>query len=189
MDILTYALIRSGSGGNGALTGLSTVSINNDRQLVFTLSDGTEVTSQDPIPAASESTIIDAITNNKVSVQQALDIPAALTETITSMKAITDVAVTSVAIPGVNGEDGLPVIFTVNNHELQLPLAGDGTIGLVKGASVSDPDDLDNIETENINKIYINDDGTMSIYALSVDRLYVDPEDDFVFGGQGADID
>ena len=146
------------------------------RQLVFTLSDGTEITSQDPIPAASESAIIDAITNNKVSVQQTLDIPAALTETITSMKAITDVAVTRVAIPGINGEDGLPVVFTINNHELQLPLAGDGTIGLVKGVSESASDE------DKENKISINEDGTMSVYTLNVNKLVQTDGEELIIG-------
>ncbi len=69
MDILTYALARKGGGsGNGALTGLQSITLDNQNRLVFDLGDGKTVTSEQPIPAASESAIIDAITNNKVAI-------------------------------------------------------------------------------------------------------------------------
>lgn len=181
MDILTYALARKNSGsGDGALTGLQGISINPDRQLVFDLGNGKTVTSDQPIPAAGENDIITAIINNQTVVQEALDIPAALKDTINAMKAITDVAVTSVTIPGLNGTNGEPI--AIIDHQLQLPLASENTPGLIKGASISNPDDLNNIETENINKIYVNNDGTMSVYTLNVNRLIQTKGDELVIG-------
>lgn len=183
MDILTYALARkSGGSGDGALTGLQGITLDNQNRLVFDLGDGKTVISDQSIPAASENDIVAAIVNNKDAVQATLEIPAALTDTIDAMKEITDAAVTSVTIPGLTDTNGDPVAFTITDHKLQLPLASDGIPGLVTGASISDPDDLDNIETENINKIYINNDGTMSVYTLNVNRLVQSANDELIMG-------
>lgn len=183
MDILTYVLARKGGGsGDGALTGLSNISLDSSNRLVFELSNGTIITSNQPIPAASEQAIVAAITNNKDIVQENLDIPAALNNTIAAMKEVTDAAVTSVTIPGLTDSNGQDVEFTIENHKLQLPLASGNVPGLVKGASVSNPNNLDNVETENINKIYINDDGSMSVYVLNVNRLVQTDDDELIMG-------
>ncbi len=92
------------------------------------------------------------------------------------MKNITDSAVTSVVIPEIVDEAGQPIIFTIENHELHLPLAGDGTIGLVKGVSESAS------EEDKENKISINEDGTMSVYTLNVNRLVQSEEDELIMG-------
>lgn len=90
MDILTYVLARKGSGGSGgdgALTGLSNVTIDEEtRKLIFTLSDGTEIISQNPIPAVTEGDILAAMDENVASIQNKLGIPAALNTTITEMQ-------------------------------------------------------------------------------------------------------
>ena len=193
MDILTYVLARKGSGGSGGdgvLTGLSNVTIDEEtRKLIFTLSDGTTITSQNPIPAVTEGDILTAMDENVASIQNKLGIPAALNTTITEIQDqiddLEDIVITDVgAIIGYD-ENGQPVIqnFPVVNNALQLPIASGNVVGLVRGVSESAS------EEEKENKIIINEDGTMSVYALNVNKLYVDPEDDFILGGYGADID
>ena len=186
MDILTYVLARKGGGGSsgdGALAGLSNVSIDEEtRKLVFTLSDGTEITSQNPIPAVTEGDILAAMDENVASIQNKLGIPAALNTTIAEMQnqidGLEDTVITDVgAIIGYD-ENNQPIIqnFPVVNNVLQLPMASGDIVGLVKGVSESAS------EEEKENKITINEDGTMSVYTLNVNRLVQSDDDELIMG-------
>ena len=188
MDILTYVLARKGGGsGNGALIGLKNISFDDQNRLVFKIEGKEEpIISQTPIPAASAESIRQALEDNPSAIRTALDIPEALTtQSSEDIQAITEKAITSVSLgKDANGED---IILQVaeNSHDLPLPLASGNSPGLVKGLSGPDynPEDPESeIDTENINKIYINEDGTMSVYALNVNKLYIAKDDEFIMG-------
>lgn len=183
MDILTYALARkSGGGGNGALTGLKNVSLDDQNRLVFEIEGKEEpIVSQTPIPAASAESIRQALENNPSAIRTALDIPEALTtQSYQDIQAIAEKAITSISLGG-----GDPITVTEGTHELPLPLANGNSPGLVKGLSGPDfnPEDPESeIDEGNINKIYINEDGTMSVYALNVNKLYIANGDELIMG-------
>lgn len=187
MDILTYALaLKSGGGGNGALTGLKNVSLDDQNRLVFEIEGKEEPFKTDPIPAASAESIRQALEDNPSAIRTALDIPEALTtQSYEDIQAITEKAITSVLLgKDANGEN-IVLQVAENSHDLPLPLASGNSPGLVKGLSGPDynPEDPESeIDTENINKIYINEDGTMSVYALNVNKLYIADGDEFVMG-------
>lgn len=187
MDILTYALARkSGGGGNGALTGLKNISLDDKNRLVFEIEGKEEpIVSQTPIPAASAESIREALVDNSNVIKTALDIPEALTtQSYQDIQAIVEKAVTSISL----GE-GDPLTVTEGTHDLPLPLASGNGPGLVKGISgpdfdpeTYDPKDPNTINKENINKIYIDNDGTMSVYAVNMNRLVQTNGDEFVIG-------
>ena len=187
MDILTYVLARKGGGsGDGALTGLSNISLDDQNRLVFEIKGKEEPFITAPIPAASAENIRQALANNPSAIRTALDIPEALTtQSYQDIQAITEKAITSVSLgKDTNGED-IVLQVAENSHDLPLPLASGNSPGLVKGLSGPDynPEDPESeIDTENINKIYINKDGTMSVYALNVNKLYIDKDDEFIMG-------
>ena len=188
MDILTYALaLKSGGGGNGALTGLKNISLDDQNRLVFEI-EGKEkpIISQTPIPAASAASIRQALEENPNAIRTALDIPEALTtQSYQDIQAITEKAITSVSLgKDANGEN-IVLQVAENSHDLPLPLASSNSPGLVKGLSGPDfdPEDPESkIDEGNINKIYINEDGTMSVYALNVNKLYIANDDELIMG-------
>lgn len=192
MDILTYALARKGGGGgNGALTGLKNVTLDDQNRLVFEIEGKKEpIVSQTPIPAASAESIRQALESNPNAIRTALDIPEALTtQSYQDIQAITEKAITSISLgKDDNGQD-IILQTTERSHELPLPLASGNSPGLVKGVSgfdfdpeTYDPKDPNTINKENINKIYINNDGTMSVYALNMNRLIQTGGDEFIIG-------
>ena len=77
-----------------------------------------------------------------------------------------------------NDENNQPIIqnFPVVNNVLQLPMASGDIVGLVKGVSESAS------EEEKENKITINEDGTMSVYTLNVNRLVQSDDDELIMG-------
>lgn len=187
MDLLTYALAKQGI-GSGALTGLTDIAINDDGQLVFTISGREEpIVTSTAIPAASSQDILDALSSHPDTIKQALDIPAALTnESYADIQDIVSQAVTSFNITIPNGEND-PIIITLSDrdsddpHSLTLPLATGDMPGLVRGISVSE-DPSEEEENENMNKILINEDGTMSIYSLNVNKLVQTEGEEMVIG-------
>ena len=192
MDILTYALARKcGGGGNGALTGLKNITLDDQNRLVFEIEGKEEpIVSQTPIPAASAESIRQALESNPNAIRAALDIPEALTtQSYQDIQAITEKAITSISLgKDDNGQD-IILQTTEGSHELPLPLASGNSPGLVKGVSGSDfdpetydPEDPKTINKENINKIYINNDGTMSVYALDINRLVQSDDDELIMG-------
>lgn len=177
MDILTYVLARNiGGGGNGALTDLTNISITDEGKLSFIFKDRDPITTTTAIPAATAEQIKTTIVNNPVAIKEAIGIPTALSNQ--ELQDIINGAVTSITI----GNE--PVALNSTDHVLNLPLAQGDIPGLVKGVSVSEPEDLtQEVNEENINKIYINNDGTMSIYRLNVNRLVQSGDDELILDG------
>lgn len=178
MDILTYALARNiGDGGNGALAGLTNISVDENGYLSFIFEGRDPITTTTAIPAATAEQIKTTIINNPVAIKEAIGIPTDM-ENLEIADVIHN-AVTSITI----GNE--PIILNSTDHVLNLPLAQGNIPGLVKGVSVSDPDEFnpkDEVHKGNINKIYINNDGTMSIYRLSVSKLVQLPGDELIMG-------
>ena len=177
MDILTYVLARNSNGGNGALTSLKDIAITDEGNLQFLFEDRDPITTTTAIPAATSEQIKNTIINNSTAVKEAIGLPAALTNE--QLANIINNAVTNITI----GNE--PTALNSTNHTLNLPLAQGNIPGLVKGISVSDPDEFnpkDETHKGNVNKIYINNDGTMSIYRLSVSKLVQLPEDELIMG-------
>ena len=171
MDILTYALARSiGDGGNGALAGLTDISVDENGYLSFIFEGRDPITTTTAIPAAPVEQIKTTIINNPTAIKEAIGIPTDM-ENLEIADVIHN-AVTNITIGALDSETNNPIGLDTTNHVLNLPLAQGDIPGLVKGVSVSDPDDLtQEVNEENVNKIYINNDGTMSIYRLNVNRL------------------
>lgn len=184
MDILTYVLARNGNSSNGALTGLTDITIREDGKLAFTISGRNEpIVTSTAIPAASAENIVAALQNNPEAIRQSLDIPDALSaQSYQEIQNIVARAVTDISVGAINSSTGDPIALGINDHTLNLPLAQGDIAGLVKGVSVSDPDDLSEVDDENINKIYINPDGTMSVYALNVNRLVQPDGEELIMG-------
>lgn len=101
---------------------------------------------------------------------------AAFRTDINAIAAITDHAVTDVVIQTGVDSSGDPVLqcIGVTDHTLSLPLASDTVVGLVRGIA--------NDDVDKENKIIVNEDGTMSVYSLNVNKLVQSPEDDMVIG-------
>lgn len=190
MDILTYALARKGGGsGDGALTGLTDVQVTDDGFLQFFI-EGKEkpIQSSTAIPGATVEQIKSAIENNPNAVKTAIGIPLDVNnDDIADVlhNAVTQITVGDIIDP----ETNQPLVLNNTDHTLNLPLASGDMPGLVKGVSGSDfdpetydPEDPKTINKENINKIYINNDGTMSVYALNMNRLVQTEGDEFIMG-------
>lgn len=187
MDILTYALARKGGGsGDGALTGLTDVQVTDDGFLQFFIQGKEQpIQASTAIPGATAEQIQSAIANNPNAVKAAIGIPLDV-----SNNDIADVlhnAVTQITIGDIiDPETNQPLVLDNTDHTLNLPLASGDMPGLVKGVSAPssnfDPEHPENINEENINKIYINNDGTMSVYALNVNRLVQSDDDELIMG-------
>ena len=64
----------------------------------------------------------------------------------------------------------------MSGNTLQLPFASGDVVGLVRGVSESASGE------EKENKIIVNEDGTMSVYALNVNRLVQSDDDELIMG-------
>ena len=187
MDILTYVLARKGSGpGDGALTGLKDIQVTDDGFLQFFI-EGKEqpIQASTAIPGATAEQIQSAIANNPTAVKTAIGIPLDVDNNDIAdvlHNAVTQIIVGDIIDP----ETNQPLVLNNTDHTLNLPLASGDMPGLVRGVSAPssnfDPEHPENINEENINKIYINNDGTMSVYALNINRLVQSDDDELIMG-------
>lgn len=187
MDILTYVLARNSNGGNGALTSLQDISVDENGHLSFIFENRDPITTTTTIPAATSEQIKDTIINNSDSVKEAIGLPTALEKD--QLTDIINNVVTSITIGTKDPETNEQIELKSTDHVLNLPLAQGDIPGLVKGISVSNPEEFDpnnKVHTENVNKIYINNDGTMSIYRVNINRLVQSDDDELIMDGRDS---
>lgn len=141
MDLITYALARKAMASNGVSGAQISSMIINEAGELIVKLSDGTEINAGKVPT-TESGVITQIQSNVAQIQQ-------------DITALQEAAITEIQL---NGET-----INTENNVLNLPLASGDVIGLVKGTLVN--------SENSVNKISVNNDGTMEVISLSTDKL------------------